>query len=201
MTNWGAHHLDIAQWALGMDESGPVEIQATGGFDTQKRFETPSSFDITYKYGNGTVIECKSPTPDSAVFIPDKKQQLAELLNGKTSFTGCIFEGEKGLLYVNRGALTAWPDEILEAPLKESDTRLYSSKNHHQDWIDCIKSRKQPICDVAIGHRSATVCHLGNMAIQYGKKIQWDPVKEQVVGDSVAAKLTSRPYRGPWKLA
>jgi predicted dehydrogenase len=200
MTNWGAHHLDITQWALGMDNSGPTEITGKGEFDPQKRFEVPSAFGITYKYANGVVVECQSPTPKVAPLIPDRLEQAKEILDGKTDFTGCIFEGEKGLLYVNRGVIRVWPEEVFETPLSDSDVRLHKSTQHHQDWLASIKSRKLPICDVAIGHRSATVCHLGNIAIRSGRKIQWDPVKEVVVGDPEAARLTTKEYRAPWKL-
>ena len=78
--------------------------------------------------------------------------------------------------------------------------QLYVSKNHHANWLDCIKSRELPICDVEIGHRSATVCHLGNIAARLGRKIRWDPAKEQIVGDEEAARMVSRPYRAPWAL-
>ncbi len=200
MTNWGAHHLDITQWALGMDDSGPTEIVATGEFDPEKRFEVPNAFAITYKYANGVVVECQSPVPKVAALIPERKEQAMEILDGKTEFTGCIFEGEKGLLYVNRGAIRVWPEEVFETPIKDTDVRLHKSKEHHENWLECIKSRKLPICDVAIGHRSATVCHLGNIAIRTGRKIQWDPAKEVIIGDAEAAKLTTKEYRAPWKL-
>lgn len=200
MTNWGAHHLDIAQWALGMDESGPVEIQGTGEFDPQKRFESPVKFGISYKYANGVVVECRSPQIQVAALLPDKQEQAREILDGKTEFNGCIFEGEKGLLYVNRGVIRVWPDSIFDEPIKDSETRLYVSKEHHENWLDCIKSRKLPICDVAIGHRSATVCHLGNISIRTGKKLKWDPAKEAIVGDTEAAKWVSKAYRAPWAL-
>ncbi len=200
MTNWGAHHLDITQWALGMDDSGPVEIDGRGKFDPEKRFEVPSAFDITYKYANGIVVECKSPTPKVSALIPDRKQQAQDILNGKDEFTGCIFEGEKGLLYVNRGVIRVWPEEIFDEPLKGSDVRLIQSTEHHRNWLECIKSRKLPICDVAIGHRSATVCHLGNISIRVGRKLNWDPKKEEIVGDAEAAKRATYAYRAPWKL-
>ncbi len=200
MTNWGAHHLDITQWGLGMDDSGPVEITGKGEFDPEKRFEVPSAFSITYKYGNGVVVECRSPVPKLAPLIPEKKEQAMEIVGGKEDFTGCIFEGEKGLLYVNRGTVRVWPEEIFETPIKDTDIHLHKSAGHHQDWLQSIKTRKPPICDVSIGHRSATVCHLGNIAIRTGRKINWDPVKEVVVGDAEAAKLTTKEYRAPWKL-
>lgn len=200
MTNWGAHHLDIAQWALGMDESGPVEIQGEGQFNAAKLFETPEEFRLTYKYASGVVVECRSPRSLVSELLPGKVEQAREILNGKDAFTGCIFEGEKGLLYTNRNVLSAWPDSIFDEPIKDSDVRLYASKNHHQNWLECIKSRKQPICNAAVGHRSATVCHLGNIAIRTGKKIQWDPLKEQIVGDAELAKWADKSYRAPWVL-
>jgi predicted dehydrogenase len=180
MTNWGAHHLDITQWALGMDESGPVEIEAIAEFNKDKLYETPQTFDITYRYANGAVVLCNS--------------------GGGKYKMGARFEGEKGVLYVNRGALESEPEAIVEQELKDSDTRLYRSRNHHQNWIECIKSRKPPICEVAIGHRSATVCHLGNIAIQAGRKLQWDPAKEQLLGEPVNVKQYRYDYRAPWKL-
>jgi hypothetical protein len=74
------------------------------------------------------------------------------------------------------------------------------STNHHANWLSCVKTRQRPICDVETGHRSATVCHLGNVAIRAGRKLTWDPAKEQIVGDTEAAALLGRPYRSPWRL-
>lgn len=200
MTNWGAHHLDIAQWALGMDESGPAAIEGSGEYDPEKRFETPIKFGLRYEYANGVIIECRCPGAKVTELLPEKADRAKDILDGKDGFTGCIFEGEKGLLYINRGVIRAWPDAILEEPLKDGDVRLYESRQHHQDWLECIKSRKLPICDVAIGHRTATVCHLGNIAIRTGKRIKWDPAKEQIVGDTEAAKWVNKTYRAPWEL-
>jgi predicted dehydrogenase len=178
MTNWGAHHLDIAQWGLGMDDSGPVTIQGSAKYDPQKRFETPVSFKATYTYANGVKVTCESPA----------------------KITGTTFIGSKGQIRVNRGVLESEPEDLASAQLKDTDPRLYVSNEHHKNWLDCIKSRKLPICDVEIGHRSATVCHLGNIAIRTGKKIKWDPVKQQIVGNSELAGWVNRPYRAPWKL-
>lgn len=177
MTNWGAHHLDITQWALGMDESGPVEISARADFDEQKRFEVPAWFEITYKYANGVAVIC-----------------------GQSHRIGTTFEGQDGIIYVDRGRLESSVKGVLEEPLGSDETHLPISKDHHQNWLDAIKSRQPPICDVAIGHRSATVCHLGNIAVQAGRKIQWDPAKEQIVGDPVNVKQFGYAYRKPWEL-
>jgi predicted dehydrogenase len=182
MTNWGAHHLDIAQWALGMDESGPVQIERQGEpvYQPEKLYETPQQFDVRFTYANGTVIECSSGT---------SKYQA-----------GVTFEGEKGSLFVSRTKLESTPADILLQPLDEQCVKLYASANHHQNWLACIKTRKDPICNVEIGHRSATVCHLGNIAVRTGKKVVWDPKTQEITGDAELAKWVSRPYREPWKL-
>jgi predicted dehydrogenase len=180
MTNWGAHHLDITQWALGMDDSGPISAEGAAVFNAEKLYETPETFDVTFKYANGTVVDCSS---------------------GTSKYPGGItFEAEKGSIHVNRGKLSSTPEEILTQPLTEADVKLYASNDHHQNWLDCIKTRKDPICTAEIGHRSATICHLGNIAIRTGKKLAWDPHKEQIVGDPDLAKWLHRDYRSPWKL-
>jgi predicted dehydrogenase len=175
LTNWGAHHLDITQWALGMDDSGPVSIEGTPKYHAEHWYEVPESFDLVYTYASGVPVSC-----------------------GQKHKGGVTFEGEKGSLWVNRGKIESTPAEILKNP--QVTEHLYVSKNHHANWLDCIKTRKAPICDVSIGHRSATVCHLGNIALRTGRKITWDPAKETIVGDSEAAAMLSRPYRSPWVL-
>jgi predicted dehydrogenase len=177
MTNWGAHHLDIAQWGLGMDDSGPVKIEGKARYDAEKQFEVPEWCDVHYEYANGVKLIC-----------------------GQGEKGGTTFEGENGKLYVSRDKLEATPAALLETPIAEADVHLYESSDHHGNWLDCIHSRKLPICDVEIGHRSATVCHLGNIAIRSQKTVHWDPVKEKIIGDDEVAKMTSRPYRAPWSL-
>ena len=179
MTNWGAHHLDIAQWGLGMDESGPVEVEATAKFDPEKRYEVPTESLVTYRYANGVTVYCDQG--------PDRKM-------------GTTFEGDKGTIYVNRGKLESTPADIITTPLGPNDVHLYVSKNHINNWYECMKSRKAPICDVEIGHRSATVCHLGSLAMRTGRKLSWDPKTEKLSGNDEAARMLMYEYRAPWKL-
>ena len=124
---------------------------------------------------------------------------------GKGGYPGWVtFVGEKGTIHVKRGAMTVTlGGEKIADPYKlaTGDTKLTVSTNHHQNWIDCVKSRTLPICDVEIGHRSATVCHLGNIAIRTGRKISWDAKAEQIVGDKDANAMLMKPYRKPWLLA
>ncbi|QEL13339.1 Gfo/Idh/MocA family protein [Limnoglobus roseus] len=183
-TNFGAHDLDITQWGLGMDDSGPTTIEGTATFNKNKWFETPETANITYTYANGIPVHCtlgKGGNPG-----------------------GVTFQGDKGVIYVRRGKIEVTLNgQAVADPYKlaTGDVKLYVSTNHHKDWLDCIKSRKLPVCDVEIGHRSATVCHLGNISVRTGRKITWDPAKEEIVGDAEAAKLVTKQYREPWKLA
>lgn len=178
LTNFGAHHLDIAQWGLGMDESGPVKVSGTAVYHKDKWYETPDNCEITYTYANGVKMVCSMKEKGGTTFI-----------------------GEKGKIHVDRGSITSTPAEIVKEPLKEMDVHLYVSGNHHQNWLQCIKTRKAPICDAEVGHRSATVCHLGNIALRTGRALTWDPVKETFVDDKEANAMADKPYRAPWKLS
>ena len=178
MTNWGAHHLDIAQWGLGMDESGPISIEAHGTrYNDEGLFEVPEWCEVTYKYADGTTLICGQGQPG-----------------------GTTFEGDKGKVHVSRKGMTCTPPELGNSEPAANDVRLYESADHHGNFLDCVKSRKLPICDVAIGHRSATVCHLGNLAVRTGRKLTWDPAKEEIVGDAATASMLERAYREPWTL-
>jgi predicted dehydrogenase len=178
MTNWGAHHLDIAQWGLGTDNTGPVTIEGTARYHKDRWYEVPEFFDVTYKYANGVTILC-----------------------GQGQKGGTTFEGDRGTIHVNRGKLESTPAELIKTQLGEKDERLYGSTGHHANWLECIKTRKLPICDVEIGHRSATVCHLGMIAVRRGRPITWNATEETIQNDSEAAAMLSRPYRAPWKLS
>ncbi|MDX2037713.1 MAG: Gfo/Idh/MocA family oxidoreductase [Isosphaeraceae bacterium] len=173
-TNFGAHHYDIAQWALGRDASGPVSISGTATYHDKGWFEVPAKFEVVYRYDDGV-----------------------EMIGGQGYPGGVTFVGEKGTLFVDRKKITADPAEILRV---EPTVRLEASKDHHVNWLDCIRSRKTPIADIAIGHRSASVCHLGNIAIRAGRPIRWDPAAEAIVDDTEAQAMLARPYRAPWKL-
>ena len=166
LADMGAHHFDIAQWALGMDHSGPVKIEPPEG---------KAGTGLKFTYANGVVMT-----------------------HGGRS--GCTFVGTKGTLYVDRGKIESDPANILEAKIGPDDFHVEPSDNHYRNWIDAIRSRKKPICDVEIGHRSATVCELGQIGYDLRRPLDWDPVKERFVNDDDANKLLIRPLRDPWKL-
>lgn len=166
-----------------MDDSGPTTIEGTATFNKDGWFETPETAKQTFTYANGITVHCSL---------------------GKGGYPGGVtFEGDKGTIYVKRGAITVTLNgEKVADPYKlpTGDVKLYVSSNHHANWLDCIKTRKLPICDAEIGHRSATVCHLGNIAIRTGRKLTWDPKTETIVGDKDAAAMLTKEYRSPWKL-
>jgi predicted dehydrogenase len=169
-TNWGAHHLDIAQWGLGADASGPLEVEGTARYHAEGWYEVPESYELTYRYENGVFLRCGSRHPGGTTFI-----------------------GEKGRIHANRRKLSAEPAEILEISESDCSVRLPRSSDHFADWERSIRDGKLPICDVEIGHRSATACHLGNIALRLGRKLRWDPVKEAVIGDEEAGAMVAKP--------
>jgi len=176
VTNWGAHHLDIAQWGLDMDDSGPVEIVGRGEFPTTGLFTTATKVDFECTYANGVKLLCR------------------------TGGSGTRFEGTKGWVHVNRGSLKAEPASLLTQTIGANEIHLYESGNHHRDFLDCIRSRQQPICNAEIGHRSSTVCHLGNIAMLLKRPLKWDPAKEEFIGDDAANRTRWRPARAPWSI-
>jgi len=168
MTDWGAHHFDIAQWGLGMDQSGPVEVHPPDGKEYKH---------LTYKYANGVVMT-----------------------HGGGGRMGVNFYGTDGAVFVNRGKLETEPPDLKDTPTAPGEVHLYASPGHHQDWLNCIRTRQKPICDVEIGARSVTVCHLGNIAYWLNRPLKWDPEKEEIIGDPDAARWLDRPKREPWTL-
>jgi myo-inositol 2-dehydrogenase/D-chiro-inositol 1-dehydrogenase len=187
MTDWGAHHMDIAHWALGVENSGPLTIEGKTSDAERKRmneaqrensFNTAAEFTIDLIYPGDVLVQ---------VVLGDE---------------GLLFEGDGGRLYVNRGRITGKPvEELSERPLPADAVRLYESHDHMGNFFDCIKSRKQPISDVASQHRSVSACHLANISLRLGRKLTWDAAKEEFVGDGEANTMLSRPQRSPYEFA
>lgn len=180
MTNWGAHHLDIAQWGLGTDDTGPVRIEGAGTFHPQGWHEVTETCRVMHSYADGTKILVGQGHKD----IPN----------------GTTFIGSEGKIYVNRGKLVVEPEELGGQDLPADAVRLYESNDHKRDFLNCIRSRQQPICDVEIGHRSATLCHLGNIAVDLGRPLEWNPQTEEFANDKEANERRMTSYRSPWSL-
>jgi predicted dehydrogenase len=193
MTDWGAHHNDIALWALGLDRSGPVEIEGKVLVPTiPGGFTAPGNYEVNYVYGNGVRHRCMSTTANNIFGGADRKLRRNERGNGVK------FEGSDGWIFVSREKIEASRPELLSQPLSSPQVRLYVSKDHMGNFFDCLRSRKPPICDAEIGHRSVSVCHLGVIALRLGRKLHWDPEREEFAGDKEADKYLVREMHKPW---
>jgi predicted dehydrogenase len=181
VTDFGAHHLDIVQWALDTEHSGPVlfdNFAATwppkGGL-----YNTPPTFSFEYEYSSGVRVK-----------VADKMD----------FGSGIEFEGESGKITCQRGGLQVKPDTA-RVPLTDKETRLYESKDHFLNFIDGVLGGKPTAAAVDVSHRSITIAHLANIGLRLGReKLRWNPEAEQIIGDEEAQKMLSRPMRGDWRL-
>ncbi|MEZ6144960.1 MAG: Gfo/Idh/MocA family oxidoreductase [Planctomycetaceae bacterium] len=206
MTDWGAHHIDIAQWALGHDHSGPTKVSAQGQFTPlvpdnldwdafldgeitlPNGFNTATEFHIELTFDNGSTL---------GVHSNFKRES-----DGTEFDNGILFEGDDGRIFVNRGKLTGKPiDDLTEADREEINARiveLYKGKqpgDHMKNFFECTDTREQPISDVVTHHRTMTSCHLCNIALMLGRDLQWDPQAETFIGDDQAIALMGRKSR------
>ncbi|MDD4869964.1 MAG: Gfo/Idh/MocA family oxidoreductase [Kiritimatiellae bacterium] len=181
MMDWIGHHADIAHWGLDFDYTGPVEIEGTGDFPLDGPYNAPTSYKFTCKYVGGVNV----------IVANDKQQPMG---------MGTRWIGDKGWIHVDRGRTSSEPSELLKETIGPNETKLYYSRNHHANFIECVKSRKLTITPCEVSHRSASVGHLGQIAMVTGRKIKWNPEKEMIIGDAGAAGLLGRAYRAPWLL-
>ena len=181
LTDWGAHHNDIAQWALGKDETGPVAVTAVGSEPAKKAnsYNCPYHFAVTYEYADGTRLVTTSEGENGNRFI-----------------------GDDGWIFVSRSRIAASDKKLIDEPLPKDGEKLYESNDHMGNFMAGVRTRKRPICDVAVGHRSASVCHIGNIALRLGVPLRWDPSAETFTGPGAdkANAMVSREMRSPWKL-
>jgi predicted dehydrogenase len=191
MTDWGAHHIDIAQWAI---NSLPVEISGKAKFpDVADGYTVPVDFDSTIRYENGVVLTVSD-----------------------TGRNGILFTGTEGRLFVNRGSITGKPiDDLATNPLPREQFSVYdfdnltrperSGKldaiiNHMGNFFDCVESRRMPISDIESQQRSVSTCHLANIALRLGRTLNWNPSVEAFVEDEEANKFLSRPQRSGFEV-
>lgn len=179
VTDWGAHHLDIAQWGLGMDASGPVEIRSPRAvYEPHPIYDTATEFSFECRYASGVRLVCS-----------DRERP------------GVLFEGRDGWAWANRGTHEVSARGLLTDPLGDGETRLYRSDDHVRNFIDSCFSRRATVAPVEAAHRSVTIAHLGNIALRLGRDLRWDPAREAVRDDAAAAAMLARPYRAPWRLS
>lgn len=207
MTDWGAHHNDIAQWALGMDESGPISIRGSGAApsDRANSYNCHPTFEVTYMYGNGreggegTRLVCRhGPAANWPIRETRGAQQVV-------ADNGILFEGEDNKwIWVSRSSIQASDRTLLSENLPDNAVRLPRATNHMANFLSCVRSREQPICHAGIGHRSVSVCHLGVIAMRFfaNTTLRWDPREERFTGDDAEAanRHLARALRAPWRL-
>ncbi|MBE3068639.1 MAG: Gfo/Idh/MocA family oxidoreductase [Planctomycetes bacterium] len=176
MTGWGSHHNDIAQWGMDTERTGPVEIQGRAEFPKDGLWDVHGKFRVEATYAGGVRLT---------------------MHNGSD---GIRFEGSDGWVFVNRSRIDAQPKAILKEPIGAGEVRLYASSDHKGNFLDSVRRRCDPIADVEIGHRSASLCHLANIAMRLGRKLRWDPGAETFVDDAEANRMMVRAMRSPWAL-
>ncbi len=190
MTDWGAHHNDIAYWAIG--QRAPVRVESTrleepiaGGYDAV------SDYEVRYTYADGVKLTILT-TKDDSIY--------GKNLNPDGQRNGVRFEGSDGWLWVNRSEIKASDVELLRTPLPDDATRLYVSRDHMKNFFDCVRSREKPICDVETGHLSANMCHLGAISLRTGHGLTWDAGREVFTGDHAKEANTylARELRKPY---
>lgn len=182
ITNFGAHSNDMAQWAMGTDDTGPVEVEFLDAKFLPKGslFDAATQTKFRCRYANGVELVCDM----------DKSQ------------VGARFEGSEGMIQTGYGGFLTTPESLKTAELGPNDKPLYRSDDHMQNFLDCVRSRREPVAPVETGHRSASLCHLGNIAVRLGKRkvLQWDPAQERFRNDDEANAMLTRPRRGAWKI-
>jgi predicted dehydrogenase len=190
MTDWGAHHNDIALWAIGLP--GPAEVEGKAlAQPIPGGYTAISEYEVKFTYPNGVVHNARTTKADNifgGVEEPEGQRN------------GVRFEGTDGWLWVNRGNLRASDKGLIETALPDSAQRLYKSEDHMGNFFDCVRTRKLPICEVEVGHRGASVCHLGAIALRTGLKLKWDSAREKFVGENAKEgnRFLAREMRKPY---
>jgi len=193
---WGIHHVDIAQWGNGTDDTGPLEIEGTGVLPDDGLCDTPLTWRVEHLYANAV----KMIHMDSRHTEKEFPQFVEARPTLQNPGCGVLFIGTDGWVLVSRGGLTAKPDWIVKETLDSDEIHLPISNNHKRNFLECIRTRRKTICPVETAVRSDTICHLDDIAIRLGRKLRWDPQKEQFIKDDRANRLLRRPMRSPWTL-
>ncbi len=180
LMDWVGHHVDIAHWGLGYDGTGPVEIEGFGEFPSKGIYNSPMRYYVTAKYANGMPMIIAGGYPEI--------------------WSGTKWIGDRGWIWVDRGEYLMEPAALKDEEIGPEEIRLIKNRDHFQNFVDCIRTRSLTVAPCETAHRSASVGHLGVIAMEVGRKIYWDPETEAIIGDLEAERLLARAYRGPWQL-
>ena len=191
IAGWGVHPLDIAQWGNDTELTVPLEYEGTGKIPADGLFDTISDWDMLCRYANG--VKLRFMNARVAKNVVTYRPFLDH---------GTTFFGSDGWVSVDRGnpGLPASDPKLLGVKLKPGDTRLYASNNHYKNFVDCIRSRRRTASPVDPAVQSDIISHLCDISIRTGRKIVWDPGREDIVGDALASRMLHRGLRSPWRL-
>ena len=177
MTDWGAHHVDIVHWALGRTESGPSAARGQGEVPGPGICDTPVHFRVELDYPEGERAIVSDAFPNGIKFI-----------------------GETGTLFVSRETIGSEPAGLLGSVIRPDEVHLSRSPDHHANFLDCIRDRREPAAPAEQGHRTATAVHVGNIAMLRGREVRWNPATERFENDEAANRMIARPMRSPWRI-
>lgn len=183
LTDWAGHHIDIANWGMDTERSGPLEIEGQARFPLAEDglFDTPEAYYFECKYAQGFTM-----------IVADSRQQPKGM--------GTQFIGTDGWVHVKRGGFDAHPKSLLNEVIGPEEIHLYESSNHHANFLECVKNRAETITPVEAAHHAILVGHLGNIAMKLGRKVRWNHKIERFINDPDADRYLSRPMRGEWHL-
>ena len=177
ITDWGGHYIDVAQWGMGVDDTGPIEVKGKGEFPSEGLWNTALHYRLECKYAQGWKMIIADDLP-----------------------RGTRFEGTEGWIFVSREGLWTYPEGLKKLAIAPNEVHKYTSTDHCANFIECVKSRSETNAPIEASHRSISVAHLGNIVMKLGRKVEWDPQKERFINDPEADRMISRPMRSPWHL-
>lgn len=191
LTDWAAHHCDIANWGMGTEFTGPVEVEPVSfSFPREGIWNAATVYHFTAKY----------PAGASPVAPEGFTMHVGNASETSGFKMGALFEGTEGWVYIDRSGLWSNPEGLVDSEIGEKEVHLYKSTNHARNFIDCVYSREKTITPIDVAQRAITIAHLGNAAMQLNRKICWDPAKEAFLNDAQAERRMFRAMRGEWRL-
>jgi predicted dehydrogenase len=176
---WGVHHVDIAQWGHGTDDTGPIEIEGTAEFPDDGLTDCATSWKVYHRYADGVTM----------IYMDNEQHKQ-----------GVTFRGTDGWIHVSRRGIWAEPQALLTSEILDDEVHLAESIGHQRNFLDAVKTREKTICPVDVAVRTDTICHLTDICTRLGRRLQWDPANEDFIDDAEATRMLTRPMRSPWQL-
>ena len=192
ITGWGAHHIDTAHWAMGTEFTGPIEIEGHAEFPKSGLWDVHGAFKVVAKYANGVTMDIRHDWPNGVRFEGSDGWIFVTRGNAK------VTASDPGADDIDKKVLDAGDPEILKSKIGPDEIHLYESPEQHQNWLECIKSRKQPVAPAEVAHRSCSACLLAHISMKLPGKLYWDPKKERFINNDKANSMVSRPQRYPY---